>query len=247
MANKIVKTLKHYSEYDCDCNPSSISEPIEPDKKKTISQMTLKELSQMQNRLRAEREVENLVRDLKRSSGERDTYEEPFKIDVTTPIDQLYHAGIPGMKWGIRRFQNPDGTRTKFGKKRDLDSASKEENSEDFKKSREKMGKPISKLNNAELKSLNERLQLEKQYKVLTKKEMSPGKKFIVDLLADQGKKELKEFVAKQLKEVKNKSGEKVAEAVAEKTVKEGIKKATKESMENWFREDSGNITKLLT
>ena len=31
---------------------------------------------------------------------------------------QLYHYGTPGMKWGIRRYQNPDGSLTEEGKKR---------------------------------------------------------------------------------------------------------------------------------
>ena len=34
----------------------------------------------------------------------------------------LYHHGIKGQKWGIRRYQNPDGTWTDAGKARYGDS-----------------------------------------------------------------------------------------------------------------------------
>ena len=37
---------------------------------------------------------------------------------------ELYHHGIKGMKWGVRRYQNLDGSLTTAGKKRYSDGES---------------------------------------------------------------------------------------------------------------------------
>lgn len=184
MANKVIK-------HCYDAAATEYETLVQPDKSKTISEMTSPELRRMIDRLRSEREAQDLIRSLKRSSGEKDTYEQPFKIDTKTPINQLYHHGILGQKWGVRRYQNKDGTRTPAGKKRDNQQYP---NSEDHVTSRKAKKIATAGLSNDELRRLNERLQLEETYKRLSSGPIKKGETFVTNAIKNGGEQALTEF-----------------------------------------------------
>lgn len=116
--------------------------------------------------------------------------------------EELYHFGIPDMRWGFRRFQNKDGTRTAAGKERyrkrkDGDNTSDEkrdatpgnktegESATASYKSETASYKhnDYKHLSDKELKARTQRMNLEKEYKKLVPEEMSMGKKFVENYL----------------------------------------------------------------
>ena len=90
--------------------------------------------------------------------------------------DYISHFGVKGMKWGIRRYQNRDGSLTPEGRKR-------YGRSEDSEKVRELRKKPVSAMSNQELETVIRRMNLERQYRDLKSSEINSGKKKAKEVL----------------------------------------------------------------
>ena len=75
--------------------------------------------------------------------------------------DELKHHGIMGMKWGVRRYQNADGTLTEAGKKRYDDVASSNRQS---KKDTKAAIKKYTRLSNKANRRANRSIELANEY-----------------------------------------------------------------------------------
>ena len=87
-------------------------------------------------------------------------------------MDELYHHGIKGMRWGIRRYQKEDGSLTPAGKKRKSESLHEDYIKSHTRKSRKSMS-------DAELRSRINRLEMEKKYTQLSTEHVNKGKLYV--------------------------------------------------------------------
>lgn len=129
---------------------------------------------------------------------------------------ELQHWGIKGMKWGVRRYQNKDGSLTPAGRKRYSEGGKV---GEDSSSSTSPKKKSVSEMSDEELNKAVRRLQLEKQYRDLSPKTVSKGKQFVDKVLNDvivpaateAGKQLVRDYLIKAGTSALNKSASKVA------------------------------------
>lgn len=171
--------------------------------------------------------------------------------------DELYHHGVLGMKWGVRRYQNADGTLTPAGRRKAGKLAkqyAKVTGKKLIVKKKSVQGnaeKSVSEMSDAELYAKINRLNLEQNYKRLLastqpvpKEKISRGQKFVNSIksniasgaqqgLAEGTKRIVADLISKHIgKSITNPS--KGDNSKAKEQVKKQLKRQAEETVKEY-------------
>lgn len=104
--------------------------------------------------------------------------------------NELCHYGVLGMKWGVRRAKRKEARLQNKNRGK----------SEDHLRAASLKKKKLNQLSNAELRELNNRMQLESQYKNLKRQNVNAGQKFVKDVAYETSKQIASEYTKKYAK-----------------------------------------------
>lgn len=175
---------------------------------KSIKTMDDEELALFLDRLRNENEVARIIADIREMNNPMEPYSDNQNyegISMDTPVADLYHFGIPGMKWGVIRARGSDGT-VSSKKSTPTDMAVRKKSLETGATAAREAGNALTtfskrkenefsnqkraeakKMSDKELKDAISRLNLEQQYRNLSTRDIEIGKTTVQDFLAVSG------------------------------------------------------------
>lgn len=128
--------------------------------------------------------------------------------------NELYHYGVLGMKWGVRR------DRSRF-----TGSHRKKSRSEDSRDASAIKKKKLNQMSNAELKRVNERRRLEQEYSRLNPKSVSRGWKYVATAAGVMGTALSVYNSGSQLVQLGKKAGNGLVNVVGDQLLKELARK----------------------